>query len=113
MDECQTSNLLLFIVAPLGALSGPINYYRNITKSTPLRGEERICKPPTLIIWGDADQFLVKEGAIASLKYCKQGQLKFIEGASHWVMQDEPSQVNQLVDEFLSTPTLSSSASKL
>ncbi|KAK6009855.1 hypothetical protein OSTOST_25187 [Ostertagia ostertagi] len=36
--------------------------------------------PPTLIIWGDEDQFLVKEGAIASLKYCRHGQLKFIEG---------------------------------
>uniref|UniRef100_A0A7I4Y060 Alpha beta hydrolase fold-1 domain containing protein n=1 Tax=Haemonchus contortus TaxID=6289 RepID=A0A7I4Y060_HAECO len=87
-----------------GALTGPINYYRNITQSRPLRGEERICKPPTLIIWGDEDQFLVKEGAVASLKYCQHGQVKFIEGASHWVMQDEPSQVNQLVDEFLTTP---------
>ncbi|PIO59156.1 hypothetical protein TELCIR_19389 [Teladorsagia circumcincta] len=98
------------------ALSGPINYYRNLTKSRPLHGDERICKPPTLIIWGDQDQFLVKEGAIASLKYCQHGQLKFIEGASHWVMQDEPSQVNNFVDEFLATPTqklIESSSSKL
>ncbi|KAK6041457.1 hypothetical protein COOONC_21038 [Cooperia oncophora] len=61
---------------------GPINYYRNVPNARPLKGEDRICK----------------------VEYCQHGQLKFIEGASHWVMQDEPSQVNQLVEEFLATP---------
>ncbi|VDM62919.1 unnamed protein product [Angiostrongylus costaricensis] len=78
-----------------GALSGPINYYRNITASLHLT---EFFQPPTIIIWGDEDQFLTKESATASL------QLKFIEGASHWVMQDVPSRVNELVDEFLATP---------
>uniref|UniRef100_A0A0K0CUG0 AB hydrolase-1 domain-containing protein n=1 Tax=Angiostrongylus cantonensis TaxID=6313 RepID=A0A0K0CUG0_ANGCA len=55
-------------------------------------------QPPTIIIWGDDDQFLTKESATTSL------QLKFVEGASHWVMQDEPSRVNELVDDFLAMP---------
>ncbi|KAK6048494.1 hypothetical protein COOONC_14001 [Cooperia oncophora] len=95
---------MTFRASCLGALTGPINYYRNVPNVRPLEGEDRICKPPTLILWGDEDQFLIKEGAITSLQYCQHGQLKFIEGASHWVMQDEPSQVNQLVEEFLATP---------
>ncbi|EPB73512.1 hydrolase, alpha/beta domain protein [Ancylostoma ceylanicum] len=86
------------------ALTGPINYYRNLGKRTPMKGEQSICKPPTLIVWGDQDQFLVKEGAEMSLKYCQNAHLKFVEGASHWVMQDEPQKVNELIEEFLSTP---------
>ncbi|VDO98154.1 unnamed protein product [Heligmosomoides polygyrus] len=70
-----------------------------------MTGDKAICKPPTLIVWGDQDQFLIKEGATESLKYCQNGRLEFIEGASHWVMQDDPPKVNRLVDEFLSTPT--------
>ncbi|KHJ90253.1 hydrolase, alpha/beta domain protein [Oesophagostomum dentatum] len=85
-----------------GALTGPINYYRNIRKRIPLKGDQNICKPPTLIVWGDGDPFLMKEGATKSLDYCRDGHLEFIEGASHWVMQDEPQKVNKLVEDFLS-----------
>ncbi|VDL67286.1 unnamed protein product [Nippostrongylus brasiliensis] len=85
------------------AVRGPINYYRNIAKARPHRGDQKICKPPTLIIWGDRDEFLVKEGASASLKYCQDGKLEYIEGASHWVMQDEPVKVNHLIEEFLAS----------
>ncbi|KAK6727773.1 hypothetical protein RB195_005449 [Necator americanus] len=84
-----------------GAISGPINYYRNVGRTSNLKGDQNICKPPTLIIWGDQDQFLVKEGATMSLKYCYNANLKYVEGASHWVMQDEPQKVNKLIEEFL------------
>ncbi|CAJ0592769.1 unnamed protein product [Cylicocyclus nassatus] len=84
-----------------GALTGPINYYRNITKRV-LQPGQRICKPPTLIVWGDQDAFLVKEGATNSLKFCENGHLIFLKGTSHWVMQDEPEKVNRYVEEFLS-----------
>ncbi|KIH64815.1 hypothetical protein ANCDUO_04872 [Ancylostoma duodenale] len=94
------------------ALTGPINYYRNIGKRTPMKGEQGICKPATLIIWGDQDQFLVKQGAEMSLKYCRNAHLKFVEGASHWVMQDDPQKVNQLIEEFLSTPVVESTNSE-
>ncbi|KAJ1349112.1 hypothetical protein KIN20_004563 [Parelaphostrongylus tenuis] len=82
------------------ALSGPVNYYRNIARARTVQGDP-ICKPPTIIIWGEDDEFLTREAATASLQFCQNVQLKFIEGASHWVMQDVPSRVNQLVDEFL------------
>ncbi|VDM81610.1 unnamed protein product [Strongylus vulgaris] len=91
------------IILCLDALTGPINYYRNIRKRTPRKPGQDICKPPTLIIWGDQDQFLIKEGATLSLEFCRNGQLKFIEGASHWVMQDEPEKVNEYVEEFFNS----------
>ncbi|KJH48280.1 hydrolase, alpha/beta domain protein [Dictyocaulus viviparus] len=48
------------------AFSGPLKYYRNIADLRLLE-ENDICEPPTLIIWGTEDHFLVKEAATASM----------------------------------------------
>ncbi|CAD6190383.1 unnamed protein product [Caenorhabditis auriculariae] len=58
-------------------------------------------KPRTLIIWGTGDTALVPECAKNSLKYCEDGEVKYVEGASHWVQQDEPKIVNRHIREFL------------
>uniref|UniRef100_A0A1I7UJV3 AB hydrolase-1 domain-containing protein n=1 Tax=Caenorhabditis tropicalis TaxID=1561998 RepID=A0A1I7UJV3_9PELO len=78
----------------------PINYYRNIFSGT-TQAKDIILEMPTLIIWGTADGALDIEAAEESLKTLRNGSMKRIQEASHWVQQDEPEKVNQFITEFL------------
>lgn len=85
-----------------GALTPPINYYRNIDFTA---FDVKIPKVtvPTLIIWGVDDIALGKELAILAVSECESAELKFVEGASHWVQQDKPKEVNSYILEYLSS----------
>lgn len=54
-----------------------------------------------LILWGTGDLFLTKQLAESSAKQVSDCKLIFVEGASHWVQQDRPQEVNQHIREFL------------
>lgn len=56
---------------------------------------------PSLLIWGTNDGALEKEMAELSRKYVEDLTVRYIEGASHWVQQDEPEQFNALMRQFL------------
>ncbi len=56
---------------------------------------------PLKIIWGKNDLALVPEMAKESLAYCGQGELTYIEEATHWVQQDCPKEVNDLIERFI------------
>lgn len=56
---------------------------------------------PLKIIWGKNDIALVPEMAKESLEYCKQGDLTYLENATHWVNNDCPEEVNQLIETFI------------
>ncbi len=86
-----------------GALTAALNYYRaNFTManarrfahSPPLRME-------TLIIWGELDPALgieLLEGLDQVAPYCRVHRLR---DASHWVQNEAPREVNQLLLDFL------------
>ena len=57
---------------------------------------------PTLRIWGEQDDFLDTEMAAMSDEFHSDHVITYIPTASHWVMQDEPEQVNAAMDNFLS-----------
>ncbi|GMR49445.1 hypothetical protein PMAYCL1PPCAC_19640, partial [Pristionchus mayeri] len=83
-------------------LRSAINYYRCKFQYPEDEKFERKCKPKTLILWGDGDKFLVKEGATLSAEqWCEDATLHFIPGASHWIQQDEPDVLNKHIDEFV------------
>ena len=52
---------------------------------------------PTLLIWGRKDTFLLPELAQASLDLCDNGQLVYIDDASHWVQHEAADRANQLI----------------
>lgn len=90
----------LFTFSQPRAITGPINYYRNIFNSAPRRHVE--VKSPTLVIWGDADAFLevgMTEGMQQHIS--APFSLRIVPGASHWVQQDQPDVVNKLMWTFL------------
>uniref|UniRef100_A0A8R1HJR7 AB hydrolase-1 domain-containing protein n=1 Tax=Caenorhabditis japonica TaxID=281687 RepID=A0A8R1HJR7_CAEJA len=79
----------------------PLNYYRNIFSHVHVYRKDLILDMPVLIIWGTADAALDYATAEDSLKNLRNGIMKPIPGASHFVQQDEPELVNQYISEFL------------
>ncbi|CAB3410653.1 unnamed protein product [Caenorhabditis bovis] len=83
------------------AITGPLNYYREMFNAPTIASEKMRIRPPVLIIWGERDAFLDKRGAIESVDYCRYARVHLIPTASHWVQQDEPTLVNHLIEEFV------------
>ncbi len=83
-------------------LKGPLNYYRaaaraTITRSTP---KLKVIACDVLVIWGENDIALGKELATPSPKWVPHARVEFLPTASHWVQNDEPARVNELLVSF-------------
>lgn len=85
-----------------GAARGMINWYRACLQRMPKMNFNPRVQPPTMLIWGMQDRFLIRALAQASIFLCEKGKLVFIEEASHWVQHEEPQRVNALLTDFLS-----------
>lgn len=83
-----------------GALRSMINWYRAaMRRPARLPGDGRVHRP-TLLIWGKGDRFLGSEMARPSVDLCDEGRLEFLEGATHWVVHEEPTRVVELMRGF-------------
>lgn len=88
-----------------GAFRAMIHWYRAALRHPPrvAQGFDWKVRIPLLMVWGEADRFLSKEMAKASLEYCTQGRLVSWPGVSHWVQHEEPEKVAQLlIEHFVS-----------
>ncbi|CAK8679038.1 unnamed protein product [Clavelina lepadiformis] len=81
-----------------------INYYRAINPiydGINLRKKTKQIVQPTLFIWGNKDMALDAR----MVPYCAKDvpgiTTHIIDGASHWVAQDEPEKVHKLMKTFL------------
>jgi pimeloyl-ACP methyl ester carboxylesterase len=81
-----------------GALSAMLNYYRALRLRRWSR--PRRVRPATLVIWGARDVFLERQMALASLKLCEQGEILFLEEATHWAHLEEVEVVNAALAGF-------------
>ncbi|XP_043940360.1 epoxide hydrolase 3 [Protopterus annectens] len=90
----------LYVFSQPGALTGPLNYYRNIFSSFSAKRQD--VTVPTLLIWGEKDAFL-ELGMLPYIEQYVQKQLQkyVVPEASHWVQQDQPEVVNKLMWSFL------------
>jgi len=88
-----------------GAARGMIQWYRAALRrpqGAPTMAEARI-RVPALLVWGAGERHLVRSMAEDSVALCEQGRLELIDGASHWVKDDAPDEVNALIEGFLKT----------
>ena len=83
------------------AYESMLNWYRAMLQKPPKRLASSRITVPTLLIWGAKDKFLGKEMAQPSIDRCDDGQLVFIEEATHWVQHEEAERVNQFISSFL------------
>lgn len=87
--------------AKRGALTGTINYYRNLPTYLSQKKVWGILKIPTLMIWGEEDRYLGKELTYGTEEYVQDLRIRYIPNCSHWVQQEQPMLVNQMMREFL------------
>jgi pimeloyl-ACP methyl ester carboxylesterase len=79
-------------------LSGGINWYRGLVRSP-----RRLPKPvpvitaPTLLIWGEEDQFLGRELTRGTGAYVADLRTEFLPAVSHWVQQEAHEAVSALI----------------
>ena len=104
--------------AQTGALTGGLNYYRVSPLYPPESEEERArlqgiadlprevfaVKVPTLVIWGEADTALLPALLDGVDEYVKDLTIKRIPDGSHWVVHEQPDNVNRLIRAFIEQP---------
>ncbi|MBN3313273.1 EPHX4 hydrolase, partial [Atractosteus spatula] len=96
----EDTEAYLYVFSQPGALTGPLNYYRNIFSSLPLTQQE--VRSSVLLLWGERDALLEQEMAEASRLYVRNHlRLNIISGAGHWLQQEQPDIVNTLMWTFL------------
>ncbi|HZN36773.1 MAG TPA: alpha/beta hydrolase [Pirellulaceae bacterium] len=83
-----------------GAILAMLNWYRAPFRAPPRPPRSKRILPPTLILWGKQDKFVLPVAAERSLQLCDQGQLQFYENATHWLPHEEPAEVNRQILNF-------------
>ena len=93
-------------------LSGPLNYYRASPLRPPRPGDPApaaISLPPgmlqvtlpTLVLWGTGDTALLPELLDGLAVFVPQLKLERIEGATHWIVHEQPAVVQARLAAFL------------
>ncbi|RZI76713.1 MAG: alpha/beta hydrolase [Pseudomonas sp.] len=75
-----------------GRLRAMLNYYRALRRRDARKDERRIV-PPVLILWGTMDRFLERHVMEAGLPLCENGSFVPVEGATHWLLLEQPERV--------------------
>lgn len=79
-------------------LSGGINWYRALLRSPqPLPSPLPTVTAPTTMIWGEEDFALGKELTVGTERYVRDFELHYLPDVGHFVQQEAPEQVNELL----------------
>jgi epoxide hydrolase 4 len=85
-----------------GAATAMLNWYRAIRlSSSQILNLTHVIDVPTLIVWGERDVALDPICLNGTDHYVRDLAVKRLPGVSHWVQQDAPQVVNELLREFL------------
>jgi epoxide hydrolase 4 len=90
-----------------GAMKSALNYYRQLFRRTPgsvaAASNSFRVHAPTLVIWGEQDIALGLELLNGLEQWVDNIQIQRIPDSGHWVQQEQPDKVNQLMLDFLQT----------
>lgn len=100
-------------IARPGALRAALNYYRALVRTRLRRHLGRLDPPeratrtdvPTLLIWGERDAALGIDLTYGLDRWISDLRIERLPEASHWVQNDAPERVNDLLCEFLERST--------
>ena len=82
------------------ALTGMINWYRALLRHSENPPKEQV-EAPTLVIWGEEDDYLLSEMASKSVEYCEDGRLERFPNATHWIHHEYPERVVDLIVDHI------------
>ena len=88
------------------ALHSAMNYYRAAFRYDLKKGKKKMIEVPTLLIWAENDAALDKD-LTEGMDPLFSGPFHrhFIPNCSHWVNEEQPEIVNNLILKFLSSST--------
>jgi pimeloyl-ACP methyl ester carboxylesterase len=86
-----------------GALTAMLNWYRANGRRFGGLGTTTVIETPTLLIWGEADTALGKETTFGTERYVKDLTVRYLPGVSHWVQQEAPEAVNEILEAWLTS----------
>ncbi|MCC6918787.1 MAG: alpha/beta hydrolase [Alphaproteobacteria bacterium] len=85
-----------------GAATAMVNYYRAARKAgRRMWPEPGTVDVPTLIIWGEEDSALEKSLVPGTERFVKDLTVHYLPGVSHWVQQEAPEKVNEILEGWL------------
>ncbi len=86
-----------------GAMTAALNYYRQLFRHLPPPAvrENTQVSAPTLLIWGEHDIALGIEMTYGLEQWVDDIEVKRLPDSGHWVQQEQPHKVNQLMLDFL------------
>jgi pimeloyl-ACP methyl ester carboxylesterase len=102
-----------------GAVNGMLQYYRampqlaaskhhkhtntsTVTDPANMKIPNIRVNVPTLILWGEQDQAFVIENLNQIEDYVPNCQVKRFPDSSHWLQHEQPTQINQAIERFIS-----------
>lgn len=85
-----------------GALHSMINYYRALLRTNDVRDiGAAMVDIPTLMIWGEQDSAIDIRCIDGTEDYVPNLELHRLPGVSHWVQQEAPEKVNEIMRAWL------------
>jgi len=92
-----------------GALTAMLNWYRANGRHFGALGRQSaatfpIIETPTLLIWGEEDAALGKETTFGTERHVKDLTVRYLPRVSHWVQQEAPEAVNEILGSWLGEP---------
>lgn len=85
-----------------GALHSMINYYRALLRTNDVRDiGAAMVDVPTLMIWGEQDAAIDIRCIDGTEDYVPNLELHRLPGVSHWVQQEAPEKVNEIMRAWL------------
>jgi epoxide hydrolase 4 len=90
-----------------GGLTAMVNWYRALFRYGGVaRRDYPMIETPTLLIWGDADSALGIRTALGTEAYVCNLTFRRLPGISHWVQQEAPEAVNDMLEAWLTGRTV-------
>jgi pimeloyl-ACP methyl ester carboxylesterase len=97
-----------------GALTAGLNYYRATKMGPPtgvsdedshrqLNSASLDVKPPTLVIWGEKDPYLLTGNLNGLDRYVRNLRVERVPDGTHWVVHEKPALVNSLIHGFIAS----------
>ncbi|XP_063952785.1 epoxide hydrolase 3-like [Lytechinus pictus] len=83
-----------------GRITSFLNYYRAMVRYPPKDGRDKI-QCPTLLIWGTGDTALHTDNSYGTEKFCEDLTVERIEGGDHFIQQERPNEVNEIMRKYL------------
>ncbi|MFC3070150.1 alpha/beta fold hydrolase [Phenylobacterium soli] len=88
-----------------GAMTGMVNWYRAAARSPgKMAGPWPMIEAPTLIVWGEADAALGVELLDGTEAHVRDLTIRRLPNVSHWVQQEAPEAVNEILSGWLPGP---------